>query len=89
LDGESSICLVTPEGFWKLGMVKRKETRGNPKLHDMQPPILDNIKSANYSEILKILLTWIIHKPRLLQMRGTGCEAVVLHREYPVTKQMP
>jgi len=21
-------------------------------------------------------------------MRGTGCEAVVLHREYPVTKQM-
>jgi len=33
-------------------------------------------------------LTWIIHKSRLLQMRGTGCEAVVLHREYPVTKQM-
>ena len=31
---------------------------------------------------------WIIHKPRLLQMQGTGCEAVVLHREYPVTKQM-
>ena len=21
-------------------------------------------------------------------MRGTGCEAVVLHRKYPVTKQM-
>jgi hypothetical protein len=36
----------------------------------------------------KSWLTWMIHKSRLLQMRGTGCEAVVLHREYPVTKQM-
>jgi len=36
----------------------------------------------------KSRLTWMIHKSRLLQMRGTGCEAVVLHREYPVTKQM-
>jgi len=30
----------------------------------------------------------VIHESRLKQMRGTGCEAVVLHREYPVTKQM-
>ena len=33
-------------------------------------------------------LTWIIHESRLLQMRGTGYEAVVLHRKCPVTKQM-
>ena len=35
-----------------------------------------------------ILLTWIIHESRLLQMRGAGYEAVVLHRECPVTKQV-
>ena len=33
-------------------------------------------------------LAWIIHESRLVQMQGTGYEAVVLHREYPVTKQM-
>ena len=33
-------------------------------------------------------LAWIIHKSRLLQMQGTGDEAVVLHRECPVTKQV-
>ncbi len=33
-------------------------------------------------------LAWIIHESRLLQMRGTGYEAVVLHRKCPVTKQM-
>jgi len=32
-------------------------------------------------------LTWIIHESRLLQMRGTGHEAVVVHRQGPVTKQ--
>jgi len=33
-------------------------------------------------------LNWIIHESSLRQMQGTGCEAVVLHRECPVTKQM-
>ena len=28
--------------------------------------------------IIKEKLTWIIHKSRLLQMRGTGCKAVVI-----------
>jgi len=31
---------------------------------------------------------YIIHESSLLQMQGTGYEAVVLHRECPVTKQM-
>jgi len=30
----------------------------------------------------------VIHESRLQQMRGAGYEAVVLHREYPATKQM-
>jgi len=30
----------------------------------------------------------VIHKSRLLQMRGAGYEAVVLQRKYPETKQM-
>jgi len=34
------------------------------------------------------LLTWIIHEPSLLQMRGTAHEVVVLHHEWAVTKQM-
>jgi len=29
---------------------------------------------------------WVIHELRLPQIRGAGDEAVVLHREYPVTK---
>ena len=33
-------------------------------------------------------LNGIIHESRLRQMQGTGYEAVVLHRKYPVTKQM-
>jgi hypothetical protein len=33
-------------------------------------------------------LAWIIHGSSLPQMRGTGYAAVVLHRKYPVTKQM-
>ena len=33
-------------------------------------------------------IIFIIHEPRLLQMRGAGYEAVVLHRECPATKQM-
>ncbi len=37
---------------------------------------------------VKIHLAWIIHESRLLQMQGTGNEAVVLHRECPVTKQV-
>jgi hypothetical protein len=30
----------------------------------------------------------VIHESRLLQMRGAGYEAVVLHRECPATMQM-
>jgi len=33
-------------------------------------------------------LTWIIHKSRLLQMRDMRHEAVVLHCECLITKQM-
>jgi len=33
-----------------------------------------------------ILLTWIIHESRLLQIRGVGDEAVVLHCESAATK---
>jgi hypothetical protein len=33
-------------------------------------------------------LILVIHESRLLQMRGAGYEAVVLHRECPATKQM-
>jgi len=40
------------------------------------------------SKWLMVNLAWIIHESRLLQMRGTGYEAVVLHRKCPVTKQM-
>jgi len=29
----------------------------------------------------------VIHESRLLQMRGAGYEAVVLHRKYPATKR--
>ena len=32
--------------------------------------------------------SWFIHESRLLQMRGAGYDAVVLHREYHATKQM-
>ncbi len=35
-----------------------------------------------------LLLTWIIHESRLLQMRGAVHEAVVYHREWAATKQM-
>jgi len=38
--------------------------------------------------LLHFQLAWIIHESRLLQMQGTGYEAVVLHRECPVTKQV-
>jgi len=34
------------------------------------------------------ILTWIIHGPRLLQMRAVRNEAVVLHCECLATKQM-
>jgi len=32
--------------------------------------------------------TWMMNKSRLLQMRGAGYEAVLLHRKYPATMQM-
>jgi len=31
---------------------------------------------------------WIIHEPRLLQMRGVSYAAVVVHRKWVTTKQM-
>ena len=37
---------------------------------------------------LEKLLTWIIHGPRLLQMRGVTHAAVVVHRKWVTTKQM-
>ena len=33
-------------------------------------------------------ITWIIHEPRLLQMRGAAREAVIFHCERAATKQM-
>jgi hypothetical protein len=44
--------------------------------------------------IMKILacrvnhLTWIIHGPRFLQMRGMTHAAMVVHRKWVITKQM-
>ena len=32
--------------------------------------------------------TWIIHEPRLLQMRGVTHVAVVVHRKWVTTNQM-
>jgi len=46
------------------------------------------VSHFSYKEKIEIHYTCIIHESRLLQMQGTGYEAVVLHREYPVTKQM-
>ena len=45
-------------------------------------------KLMNDSHFNGFYLTWIIHESRLLQMRGTGHAAVVVHRQCPVTKQM-
>jgi len=33
-------------------------------------------------------LAWIIHEPRLMQMRGVTHAAVVVHRKWVTTKQM-
>ena len=60
-------------------------------------PMENPIWIIKKSTLLSILLynffsilyyTWIIHGPRLLQMRGVTHTAVVVHRKWVTTKQM-